>query len=121
MIAKDILHLEESHARNYIALQNFLNGVVVKRGKHRGYVRNKKRLDSKARSLMQQGCMCADCQKVFTPDSNGEYSKATADHVIPRRHGSTFALNTEWVCQKCNHKREDNRMYHILRYFGTIE
>ena len=110
--------LTDSMAVNYNALQNFLNGIVVKRKPQKGgsYTKSEKRKRRKVEKIHAQNGKCID----FPFDGN-RYSQATVDHVIPYRYGSNLDHNAEFVCDPCNQKREKNRIQIILNYFGTIE
>ena len=120
-IEHEVFHLEVEYHINYIALQNYLNDtpVQIKRSKS-ACNGNKKKKHSKLNALKRQGFECLDCNFVFEQDELGNYPTATAEHIIPKRFGSTLALNKEYVCSDCNAKRECDRHSHILRFFGTI-
>ena len=108
-------------ARNYVALQNFLNDSTSERRQQRGgsYSKGVKRRERRRLLIHAQGGKCVDCRMKF-PFDGERYHGATADHVIPYRFGSTLCHNVEFVCAPCNQKREANRMQAILNYFGTI-
>lgn len=121
MQCKNEFVLIEEYNKNYLALMNFFRGKKVQRqGKRRKGVKIK-RFESKLRYLAEQDFKCVDCCTPFNPGEDGKYSSATVDHVIPFRYGSTIAMNKEFVCSPCNQARENNRLEHIIRYFGTIE
>lgn len=123
MIKKDVVfHLHEEYEVNYYALQNFLNDFVPLK-EHKRKQSGSNGTSSKNKIVESQNCKCVDCDFIFHKDSFRNYPKATVEHVIPHRYGSTRALNSEFLCQKCNNKRElcrETRMNHVLRYFGTI-
>jgi 5-methylcytosine-specific restriction endonuclease McrA len=108
---KLILILDEAHERNYEALQRFLRDDPVV-----GRRRRWKKVKSRKTALDKQGHKCADCRNEFT-----HTNVPTLDHVIPFRYGATISMNHEYVCFKCNRKRDKNPLSHIIRYFGTIE
>lgn len=115
------LLLTEHMAQNYIALQNFLNGIEISRKPQNGgnYTKSAKRKARKVEKIHAQGGKCLDCSMKF-PFNGEKYDKATVDHVIPYRYGSNLDHNSEFVCDPCNQKREKNRLQVILNYFGTI-
>ena len=112
----DVLWLTAELEQNYIALQRFLTDTCISRKRNGGT-----KSSSKAGFLKKQNFKCIDCDFVFEPDSKGNYPTATIDHIIPYRYGSNIMMNSEYVCGVCNQERENNRIYHIKRYFGSIK
>lgn len=113
-----VLHLDECLEQNYYALQNFLQEKTVERTR-KSHSCSKQR-NAKIKHIRAQDERCIDCGVHF-PFINGTYPTATRDHVIPFRYGSTLNMNREFVCELCNLAREKNRIFHIKRFFGSIE
>lgn len=119
-----IFILHDDYEKNYHALQNLLNDFVPPKNRKRMQSGSCKGMKRKITLVENQNCKCIDCNYIFEKDIHGKYPTATVEHVIPYRYGSNRALNSEFLCQKCNNKRElcrDTRMSHVIRYFGTIE
>lgn len=120
----NVLILSKGMAMNYHALQNFLNKTPIEkkfsRTQRRSYTKGANRHIRKVLLLSKQDFKCLDCNEEFIINSNGQYSTATADHIIPWRYGGCVDHNIEFVCNPCNQKREKHRLFHIKRFFGSI-
>jgi 5-methylcytosine-specific restriction endonuclease McrA len=82
------------------------------------------RMEQRGQTVWQGRCL--HCNAHLTVSASGEpISRATIEHILPRSHGGTEALeNLGLACARCNHQkgvRHDNRRRGDPRLMEIVE
>lgn len=119
-MCNETLDLLVTDKKNYEALVNFSNNIVVRKKRSGAASRTRYKL----KELKAQNFKCLDCSSKFEKDADGNYPSATKEHVIPHRYGSSHAgFNIVWLCSKCNNKRNNPKKIKAIieEHFGYID
>lgn len=118
------LLLTDRDNQNFVALVNAIYDIKVRSGKRS--TNHTLRGGRKLSILSKQNFECYSCSKEFI-STNGRYSSATTEHVIPYRYGSSCNNhNVVLLCDNCNRKRNiQNNHTKIIdiieEHFGAID